>query len=622
MNANTSHALKLASLGFPVFAKKPNSKHEFEKGDALDWTHATTQPQAIKATFEANARLNIGYVIPKGVAIVDADMRRHDFERLPHIADEDALTTLTTTLGKHYAFKLPPELEDFTGEAKYQGVEVKGAGCHMTGAGSRIAGKEYKLLSSEIKPAPLWLCDFIAGELLKRQRKAERIASATLATPPANISPKRGRAWAEAVMLAECATIREAAQHERWHTIRACAYNVGTVAHFLSLDECRQQLEASASSFERQPAVRKHIANALEAGTRTPRYPSERPDRADWTLTRKAIAEMTHLCDVSAWRGSMAFNSPKNGRLTIRASTVRSILAALLQRAHTANTLEISMSQRLLAELASCGGSGAWKGIKALIEARMLEVKQASKSLDEGTVYRLIAKGFLALQRAELILKLESHTRYLERDGLTGSTGAHALDDGTAGEPFLPFLSSERIVDSNLRNVEDAFTLGIFGHSTMGKPAYIIARRLAQASLTAKELALSTGVPLSTVYRVLDKLAEAELIARGARGEASRLSDNFAEAAMRIAERKGTPEIAARRRERHEAQRKARREYLAALEAAKAEGKTIEARPIDDTRTPSEKANTRYAGVLEATRLKLEASAYWRKQTEAIYATH
>lgn len=619
MNANTSAALKLASFNFATFAKKPNSKHEFEKGHELDWTHATTDAKAIKAIFEANARLNIGYIVPKGVVIIEADTRRNDFERLPPIADDEALTTLTTTLGKHYAFKLPAELEAFTGEAKWNSVEIKGAGSHMTGAGSRINGKEYKLLSSEIKPAPLWLCDFIAGKLLERERKAEHINAPSPATPPANISAKRGRAWAEAILLAECAVIREAADGERWHAIRSCAFNVGTVSHFLSLDECRQQLEAAASSFDRQTAVKKHIENALKAGSLKPRYPPERPDRADWTLTRKAIAEMSHLCDVSAWRGSMAFTSPKKGRITIRASTVRSILAALLQRAHTANTLEISMSQRLLAELASCGRAGAWKGIKALIEARMLEIKQASKSLDEGTVYRLTAKGFLALQRAELILKLESHTRYLERDGLTGSTGAHALDDGIAGEPFL---SSERLVDSNLRNVEGAFTLGIFGHSTLGKPAYIVARRLAQASLSAKELALSTGVPLSTVYRVLDKLAEAELIVRGARGEASRLADNFTEAAMRIAERKGTPEIAARRRIRHADERKARREYLAALEAAKAEGKTIEARPIDDTRTPSEKANTRYAGVLEATRLKLEASAYWRQQTEAIHATH
>lgn len=612
MNANTSAALKLASLGFPVFAKKANSKHEFDKGDALDWTHATTDAKAIKAMFEPDARRNIGYIIPKGVAIVEADVRRNDFERLPAMADDEALTTLTTTLGKHFALKLPPELADFTGEAKYQGVEIKGAGCHMTGAGSSIAGKEYRLLSDSLKPAPLWLCDFIAGELLKRERKAERINTPTPATPPANISPKRGRAWAEAILLAECAAIREAAPGERWHTIRASAFNAGTVSHFLSLDECRQQLEAAASKFERQTAVKKHIDNALSAGTLKPRYPSERPDRADWTLTRNTIREMERLCDVSAWHGSMKFTSPKKGEMSIRASTVRSVLASILQRAHTANTLEINMSQRLLAELASCGKAGAWKALKALIEAHLLETVKASESLDEGTKYRLTAKGFLALQRAELILKLESSTRYLERSDDTGSTCARDADDGEAGASLL---SSERSVDSNLRKVESAFSIGIFGHSTLGKPAYIVARRLAQAPLlTTKEIALSTGVPLSTVYRVLKRMADAGMVERD---KVARLSDNFTEAVMRVAEHKGTPELSERRRTRHADERKARREALAALEAAKAEGKTIE---MSETRreakkaerTPAEKAVTRYANVLEASHLKVEASQYWR----------
>lgn len=626
MNANTSAALKLASLGYPVFAKKPNSKFEFDKGDALDWTHATTERKAVKAMFEPNARLNIGYLIPQGVVIVEADTRRNDFERLPHIADEDALTTLTTTLGKHFAFKLPPELESFTGETKYQGVEIKGAGCHMTGAGSRIAGKEYKLLSSEIKPAPLWLCDFIAGELLRRERKAERNNTLPPApAPPTNISPKRGRAWAEAILLAECGSIREAAAGERWHAIRACAFNVGTVAHFLTMDECRQQLEAAASSFERQTAVKKHIDNALAAGALKPRYPPERPDRAEWTLTRKAIAEMTRLCDVSSWKGSMAFTSPKKGEITIRASTVRSVLASILRRAHEANKLEINMSQRLLADLAHCGKAGAWKALKALCEAHLLETVKASESLDEGTLYRLTAKGFLALQRAEVCSLVESYTRYLERSDSHGSTCASDVVVGEAGETLL---SSQREVDSTRLQVDNAIALGIFGHCALGRCAYLVARALAHTPLTARQLSGATGLSRQTVGKVLKRLALAGMVERGARGEASRLSESFTAGAMAVAERKGAPEMAERRRERHAKERQARREYLAALDAAKAEGKTIEARPINDTLSLEEKATrkaeNRYAEVIEAARIKVEASHHWRQwaQTEAMNATY
>lgn len=625
MNANTAAALKLASLGFPVFAKKQNSKHEFPKGDARDWTHATTERKAVKGIFEPDERLNIGYLIPQGVVIVEADTRRRDFERLPPISDDEALTTLTTTLGKHFAFILPPELADFTGETKYQGVEIKGAGCHMTGAGSRIAGKEYKLLSSAIKPAPLWLCDFIAGELLKRERKAERINALPPAPAPAHISPKRGRAWAEAILLAECGAIREAAEGERWHAIRACAFNVGTIAHYLTLDECRQQLEAAASSFERQTAVKKHIDNALAAGALKPRYPPERPDRAEWTLTRKAIAEMTRLCDVSSWKGSMAFTSPKKGEITIRASTVRSVLASILRRAHEANKLELNMSQRLLAELAHCGKAGAWKALKALIEAHLLETVKASESLDEGTLYRLTAKGFLTLQRAEVCSLVESYTRYLERSDSRGSTCASDVAVGEAGETLL---SSRREVDSTRLQVDNAIALGIFGHSALGRCAYLVARALAHAPLTARQLSGATGLSRQTVGKVLKRLAVAGMVERGGRGEASRLSESFTAGAMSVAERKGAPEMAERRRERHAKERQARREYLAALDAAKAEGKTIEARPINDTLLLEEKATrkakNRYAEVLEATRIKVEASHHWRTfaQTEAMNATY
>lgn len=546
--ANLAGALHLAALGYPVFPKQANSKHEFsdkpERRDKLDYKpaltrkHATTDVSKIIEMF-CDERLNVGYVVPAGRVIVDVDRERDDLKKLPEIGNTRVEQTADCNL--HIAYVLPPHLLDVTGATDFNGIEIKLAGSVITGAGSVINGREYvELDSSDEADAPEWLVEAVE----RWQAQREVLTTKGQMQSPETVSDARGRRWGESALLGECSKVLQAPEGERFHVLQKSSFKVGQVVHFIGESAAREQLLCASRHYDNLRKVESVIESGLKAGALNPRYPTERTERATY---RTALAEMTRLCDVSAWGGYMRFETKKKTG-QVRATTVRGALSAILQIANAANRLELNLSQRFVAERAHMSKKTAWKVLTALKTMKLLELTEKSDGLETANKYRLTAKGFLMLQRASVDAKIgtqrKSNICLLEKKG-----------DGA----FAPvnFSSSLQTVDFLYVPIEGASHIGLFAHGTLGRSAFVVARSLASGEKTAAQIADSTGLTVRTVRAALNKMQIEGLVEREGQKSASwTVADDFAEQADRTATEFSTQARSTVKKFRHAKERK------------------------------------------------------------------
>jgi len=156
LSAQGLAAVRLAELGFRVFALRPNSKEPY-KGSKHTRT-ATTDIATVKAIWTQRPEANIG-VLTSGLVVLDADSL--DAEQAMDELELPPGPMVRTRRGVHRYFRGPGR----SGPTSIPGLEVKaGGGSYVVGAGSTVFGHTYEW---DVAPweAPLGSTPALVGRL-------------------------------------------------------------------------------------------------------------------------------------------------------------------------------------------------------------------------------------------------------------------------------------------------------------------------------------------------------------------------------------------------------------------------------------------------------------------------
>lgn len=164
------HALHLARNGFRIFPLSPNSKVPPKD---LEWRKvATTDPDAIRAWWEAVPSYNIGVAAGAGTFIVDADTKdgKPGLESLEALEmcglPTDSLRVATPSGGVHvYLRSDAPHRNSVDKMPEYRGIDIRADGGYVVGPGSTIDGATYEVVgtSTEVRPSPTWFDEYLVN---------------------------------------------------------------------------------------------------------------------------------------------------------------------------------------------------------------------------------------------------------------------------------------------------------------------------------------------------------------------------------------------------------------------------------------------------------------------------
>ena len=179
-------ALEYASWGWPVLPLAPGGKVPATQHGVHD---ASTDPERIRAWWEANPQANIGIAagVRSGLMVLDVDPRNggdDSWARLvaSHGQPPDTPQALTAGGGEHFLFRYDPAIRS----AKLaEGVDLLADGRYFVAHPSQVNGRTYAWEASSdpsegVAPAPL--PDAWAQAILHRRKPAAAVAGASLIT--------------------------------------------------------------------------------------------------------------------------------------------------------------------------------------------------------------------------------------------------------------------------------------------------------------------------------------------------------------------------------------------------------------------------------------------------------
>lgn len=286
--SNLESALKLATLGVPVFPCQPNKRPRM----GVQWRSQATTDEALIRSWWRRWPDSLPAFEPGRVNLLAIDCDRHGqgdgvkaFSDLAQSCGDDPRdwpTVATPSDGRHVFFLQPGDFGNQRGNLP-PAIDVRGSGGYVVAEGAELPdGRSYRAADGlnglidaiecqSVPDLPDWLIS-----ILKNPEQADEPAPAA---PPAHVptrqqSASRERAAFEAALDAECAAVASAGKGNRNNTLNTAAFNVGTAvgAGWGSRSEAEAALTSAAQACGLNPVeARKTIASGINSGIASPR---------------------------------------------------------------------------------------------------------------------------------------------------------------------------------------------------------------------------------------------------------------------------------------------------------------------------------------------------------------